>query len=277
MDLSVDGVSVTRGGRRILDEVSLSNRAGEFTALVGPNGSGKSSLLRTVYRAYRPDAGTVLVGGRDVWKMTAAEAARHTGVLAQEQHSGFEFTVFETVCLGRSPHLGTFDRFRSVDRQAVEEALEQTGLVDLAHRRVGQLSGGERQRVLLARALAQEPQLLVLDEPTNHLDIRHQLELMELVRGLGVTTVAALHSLDLAVTYADSVVVLQEGRVVATGAAESTITPEVLRTVFGVDGRIDTDADTGRALLNTRPLCVCPTRTCHWSCKPSDASRVSQM
>jgi iron complex transport system ATP-binding protein len=264
--LSVEEVSVTLGDSLILDRVSLTVQDGQFAALVGPNGSGKTTLLRTIYRAVRPDAGRVLLDGRDVWLMSAAEAARYSGVLVQQQHSGFEFTVAEMVALGRTPHLGVFDRFRAADWEVVAEAMARAGLTRLRNRRMDALSGGERQRVLLARALAQQPRLLVLDEPTNHLDIRHQLELLEMVRGLGITVLAALHKLDLAAGYCDEIVVLDGGRVVANGTPGETLTPETLRQVFGVDGRVDVDIVTGRPVLAVRPLCVCPRKPCHWSC-----------
>jgi iron complex transport system ATP-binding protein len=255
MTLTVENVTVALGGTTVLDRVSLTVPEGRFTALLGPNGSGKSTLLRTIYRARRPDAGRVLVNGTDIWDRPAAWSARHTGVLAQEHHAGFEFTVAETVTMGRTPHLRGLDRLTDVDHEAVGRALEQTGLTGFAGRRLGELSGGERQRALLARALAQQPRMLVLDEPTNHLDVRHQLEILELVRGLGVTVVAALHGLDLAARYADSLVVLQHGRVVADGV--QVLTGDLLREVFGVGGTVE----------RPRPLCVCPQRACLWSCR----------
>ncbi|MFD9697519.1 ABC transporter ATP-binding protein [Lentzea sp. NPDC059081] len=264
MRLDLDAVSVALGGRPILDRVGLTVHSGQFVALVGPNGSGKSSLLRTIYRARRPDSGTVRVDGRDLWSLPAAETARHIGVLMQEQHSGFEFTVAETVALGRTPHLGLFDRLTRADHQAVDDALDRTGLTAFTGRRVGELSGGERQRVLLARALAQQPKLLVLDEPTNHLDLRHQLDLLELVRDLGVTVVAALHGLDLAATYADTTAVLQDGRLVACGPPAEVLTPETIGAVFGVDATVHHDDGAARFVL--RPRCVCPD-DCHWSCR----------
>ncbi|TXK41530.1 ABC transporter ATP-binding protein [Nonomuraea sp. C10] len=265
MRLDIDAVSVALGGRDVVEEVSLAIPAGSFTALVGPNGSGKSTLLRTVYRALRPHTGEIRLDGRDLWSMPAAHAARNVGVLMQEQHTGFEFTVAETVALGRTPHLGFFDRLTGADRAAIAEALERTGLTSYADRRVGRLSGGERQRVLLARALAGRPRLLVLDEPTNHLDVRHQLDILELVRDLDITVLAALHSLDLAATYADTVAVLREGRMVTHGPAADVLTPATIGEVFDVDATVH-DAG-GRPGFALRPRCVCPDRPCHWSCR----------
>ncbi|MFC7549525.1 ABC transporter ATP-binding protein [Plantactinospora sp. GCM10030261] len=254
MKLDVDNVSVALGRRRVLDQVSLTVRPGHFTALIGPNGSGKSTLLRTIYRAQRPDSGSVRLDGRDLWRMPAVEAARHTGVLTQEQHSGFEFTVADTVAMGRTPHLGFLDRFTATDRSAVAEALHRTGLTDFAARRMGDLSGGERQRVLLARALAQQPRLLVLDEPTNHLDIRHQLELLALIRQQRLTVIAALHSLDIAAAYADTVVMLNAGLAISVGAPGEVLTTATIRDVFGVDATVHQDPDDpGRPWFRLRP------------------------
>ncbi|MDG4825086.1 ABC transporter ATP-binding protein [Asanoa sp. WMMD1127] len=261
MRLDIESVSATLGGRRVLDDITMSVPSGRFAALVGPNGSGKSTLLRAVYRARRPDAGSIRLDGADVWRMSAADAARHTGVLMQESHTGFEFTVAETVGLGRSPHLGLFDRLTRSDRAVVSDALGRTGLTAFASRPVGELSGGERQRVLLARALAQQPRLLVLDEPTNHLDIRHQLELLELVRDLDVTVLAALHSLELAAAYADTTAVLRAGRLVAHGPTAEVLTPARIGEVFEVEA-----SRTG-ATFHLRPRCVCPMQSCHWSCR----------
>jgi iron complex transport system ATP-binding protein len=251
VSLLVENVSVSLGKRRVLHDVSFGVPAGQFVALVGPNGSGKSTLLRAIFRARRPDQGRVLVEGEDVWRSDARSSARRTGVLLQEQHSGFEFTVAETIAQGRTPHLSRFDRLTADDHEIVRDICARTGLTPLADRRLAELSGGERQRVLLARALAQRPRLLVLDEPTNHLDIRHQLEFLELVRGLDITVVAALHGLDLAAAYADVVVVLRAGRVVASGSPADILTDELVSAVFEVECTVDSSA--GRPRFSFEP------------------------
>ncbi|USX54656.1 ABC transporter ATP-binding protein [Lentzea sp. HUAS12] len=246
MSLAVEDVSASLGGKQVLHNVSFTVPDGHFGVLVGPNGSGKSTLLRTVFRAARPSGGRVLVDGEDVWLSTARDAGRRTGVLLQEQHSGFEFTVEETVAQGRTAHLGRFDRLTKQDDEIVAEVCERTGLAAFADRRLAELSGGERQRVFLARALAQRPRLLVLDEPTNHLDIRHQLDLLELIRDLGITVVAALHSLDLAAAYADAVVVLDAGRVAASGPPAEVLTGDLVSEVFEVECTVDVVAGVPR-------------------------------
>ncbi|PRX98056.1 iron complex transport system ATP-binding protein [Allonocardiopsis opalescens] len=233
--------------------IDLDIAEGRLTALVGPNGSGKSTLLKTVYRALRPASGLLLLGEDDLWRLPRREVARTVGVLGQDQHGGFDFTAREAVALGRAPHLGPFGRLGPGDAATVAECLAATGCAELAERPVSTLSGGERQRVLLARALAQRPRLLVLDEPTNHLDPRHQFEVLELVRGKGITVIAALHSLDLAAYYADRVVVLHEGTVAAAGPPRELLTPELLRRVFGIEASLLTDPVDGRPRLLIRP------------------------
>ncbi|MFI5662447.1 ABC transporter ATP-binding protein [Streptomyces sp. NPDC051684] len=231
MRLDVEDVSVEVAGARLVDEVTLDAPAGTFVGLVGPNGSGKSTLLRCAYRARRPDAGVVRVGGEDVHGMTPRAAARMLAALPQESSTEFDFTVTEVVAMARLPHR---DRSAARDRAICEHALERAGVAHLAARGFLSLSGGEKQRVLIARALAQEPRVLVLDEPTNHLDIAHQLDVLRQVRASGPTVLAALHDLNLAAAHCDRLHVLQAGRVVASGHPDEVLTPALLAEVFGV-------------------------------------------
>ncbi|MEZ0111115.1 iron complex transport system ATP-binding protein [Catenulispora sp. EB89] len=246
MQLELKGVCVDIDTRPILSDVDLRIAPGELVALVGPNGSGKSTLLRTVYRTLRPRAGAVFLGGDDLRRLRPREAALRRAVLPQHGDAGSEFTAAEVVGMGRTPHLRSWQRPGDGDASIVGEALERVGLSWAADRLVTTLSGGERQRVLLARALAQQAPLLVLDEPTNHLDIRSQLELLELVRDLGLTLLAALHDLDHAASLADRVVVLRDGAVVANGAPSETLTPALIREVFGVRAHVGSHPITGR-------------------------------
>ena len=176
MQVEVKHVAIELAGQRILHEVSLHVESGELVGLIGPNGSGKSTLLRSVYCMLRLIAGRILLNTDDVWKLSARESAQRTGVVVQEAPTDFEFTVQELVSMGRAPHKGTFARDTSDDDTIVRDALQRVQVLNLAERPYVTLSGGEKQRVLVARALAQQPKLLILDEPTNHLDIHHQLE-----------------------------------------------------------------------------------------------------
>ncbi|MFI1766199.1 ABC transporter ATP-binding protein [Streptomyces sp. NPDC020800] len=244
MKLTVDQLHVTLDRRRILHAVSLEARKGDIVGLVGPNGSGKSTLLRTVYRSLRPAQGVVRVGDDDVWALSARTAARRTAAVLQDATGNTSgLTVTEIVALGRAPHHGLLGRDGADDRRAVEDAIDRCGVRPYADRDYASLSGGERQRVLLARALAQDPRLLVLDELTNHLDIRARFELLDLIRATGVTTLAVLHDLDLAARLCDHMVVLNEGAVVAAGPVLEVLTPQVLADVFGVRATAGRHAD----------------------------------
>ncbi len=246
--LRIEGVSVDIAGQRIIDEVAL-HAEGNVVGLVGPNGSGKSTLLRTVYRMLQPATGRVLTGGHDVWTMSARQAARITAAVVQDSPADLELTVADCIATGRLPHRRLLGANPLDDRRAVEHAMTTAGVEQLADRDISTLSGGERQRVQLARALAQEPQILVLDEPTNHLDIRYQLELLTLIRELHTTTLVTLHELNLAAAYCDEIVMLDHGRVVATGTPDAVFTPPLLQQVFGVHAATMTNPLTGRLQL----------------------------
>ncbi|NJP64740.1 ABC transporter ATP-binding protein [Streptomyces spiramenti] len=244
MRLTVDDVTVHLDHRPVVHDVTLEVAPGALVGLVGPNGSGKSSLLRAVYRSLRPRRGVVNVGGDDVWRLGPREAARRTAAVLQERDTtAAGLSVAEVVTLGRTPHHGMMGRPGASDREAVADSLKRTGAEHLAERDITGLSGGERQRVLLARALAQHPHLLVLDEVTNHLDIRARFELLALIRGLGVTTLAVLHDLDLAVRFCEQLVVLDEGRVHAAGPVLDVLTPRVMADVFHVAARVERHTD----------------------------------
>ncbi|GAA4554474.1 ABC transporter ATP-binding protein [Amycolatopsis samaneae] len=256
MKLTFAGVSAGYTEIPAVRDASVTLADGSFVALVGPNGSGKSTLLKTVYRALKPSAGRVLLGSEDLWRLPRREVARTVGVLGQEAPGGHDFTVRESVALGRYPHHGTFARLTAADEEIVRDCLDRCGCLDLAARALSTLSGGERQRVLLARALAQQPKLLILDEPTNHLDPEHQISALELAASLGVTVLAALHSLDLAAQYADTVLVLRSGRIHRAGPPREVFEPALLREVFTVDGSVVDDPVTGAPRVLLRPLAV---------------------
>ena len=218
----------------LLHPVSLALEPGACLGVVGANGAGKSTLLRLIYRYLKPRTGRVLLDGEDLWRMSARQTARKVAAVLQEQPTDFALTVREIVSLGRRPHLSGLSAPAGRDQEIVSKALSDMQLHGLASRRFGTLSGGERQRVMVARALAQEPQLLVLDEPTNHLDIRHQLEILELVRTLPVTIVTSLHDLNMAASLCDQVLILSSGRALAFGPPADVITPHHVGAAFGV-------------------------------------------
>ena len=247
-------VSWSADKRAILTALGLDVRRGELVGLIGPNGSGKSTFLRTVYRVLKPDAGLIALDGDDVWKLSTRAAAQRTAAVLQETPGDFEFTAVEMVFMGRTPHKGMLDRETAEDQRIVTEALARVGMAELAHRSYSTLSGGEKQRVLIARALAQQARFLILDEPTNHLDIRYQLEILELVKSLHVTTLAALHDLNLAAAYCDRLFALEAGRIITAGSPSDVLTPDLIRHLFGVGAHVHSDPHTGRPHLTFYPL-----------------------
>ena len=235
-----------RGWASILHDVSFAVPQGQVLAICGANGAGKSTLLRMLYRYLRPDAGQVLLGGTDLWTLNPRSAARRVAAVLQEQPTDFALTVRDMVGLGRTPHREGFAGAGARDAEVVAASLHRMDLVRFAAKPFGTLSGGERQRVMVARALAQEPELLVLDEPTNHLDIRHQLDVLTLLRGLGLTVILTLHDLTLAAEHADAVLILHQGRLLAHGAPRDVLTPDTINRAFDVTARIDTTGPSPR-------------------------------
>jgi len=257
--LALHGVRAAYGKRVVLDDVSLTVERGEVVALVGRNGAGKTTLLRVAAGHMRPSAGRVELLGRDLAGCSVREAARHVSGVAQEEDVGAPFHVRAVVAMGRHPWLAPWRPLDEADHVAVDAALAATGLSDLADRRFDELSGGERARVSLARCLAQDTEVLLLDEPTAHVDLGHVADVLSVVRRLarerGKAALVAFHDWNLAGAFADRLVVLDAGRVVAAGAPREVITAERLTTLYGAGVRLVEVA--GRAapvvLLEERP------------------------
>jgi iron complex transport system ATP-binding protein len=260
MTLEADRVSWRRGGSLVVDNVSLHPVPGSTVGLLGPNGSGKSSLLRLLQGAAAPDSGVVSLDGSDLTTVKRRQVARAVATVSQHADTDVDIVVRDVVRLGRTPYRSMFGGDSAHDASVIDRALAHVGLGGHGNRLWRTLSGGERQRAHIARALAQEPTELLLDEPTNHLDIRHQLELLTLVAELPVTAIVALHDLNLATMFCDSVLVLRNGRVVAGGHPDEVLTPELIADVYGVRARILRDAATARShvLFDPEPLVNAP-------------------
>lgn len=227
-----------RRGTPILHPISFDLAPGRVLGVVGPNGAGKSTLLRLLYRYHRPTTGSVEIDEVDIWSISAQKVAQTVAAVLQEQPTDFALSVREIVALGRTPHRKGFGSASGQnDAEIVANALDHLGLSEFADRHLGTLSGGERQRVMVARALAQEPRLLILDEPTNHLDIRHQLEVLALIRDLPLTIVTSLHDLNMAAEVCDDVLLLQAGFPYGFGPPESVFTEDTVSDVFRVTAR----------------------------------------
>lgn len=238
----------------LLREVTLTLREGELVGLIGPNGAGKSTLLRVLGGLWTGPTGTLELAGEPLKSYSARQVARIVAHVPQLTVMDFAFTVREVVLMGRSPYLGRLDLEGPDDRQIAEDAMEAMSVLDLADRFVNTLSGGERQRVFIARALAQQPRVLLLDEPTANLDVRHQLDLMHMItrlsRETGLAVLAAIHDLDLAAHFGDRLILLNQGRVVVDDTPAAVLTPEHLAKVFYVEARTFVDPFTSRLRLS---------------------------
>ncbi|WP_111718629.1 ABC transporter ATP-binding protein [Homoserinimonas sp. OAct 916] len=251
--LSARRISFSRQSTLIIDGVDCTVPVGGFAAVIGPNGAGKSTLLQVIAGILpASESATARLGDTDLVGMRRRDRARIVALAEQHSAEDSGMRVSDVVMLGRTPHLGRWQAEGAEDKRIVQDALEAVSLREFADRAFDTLSGGERQRVHLARALAQQPRLLLLDEPTNHLDVHAQLSLLSLVRAQtasGLTVVAALHDLNIAVAYADHVIVLKAGRVRAAGPAQQVLTPELIWDVYGVRAEILTNPITGRPLI----------------------------
>lgn len=234
MRLQVDKLNYSYDEKKILKDISLHVTKGEFVGIIGPNGGGKSTILKNLYCALQPESGAVLLDGENLYRMKAKKAAKVLGVVGQENEVPFDFKVEEIVAMGRSPHKRLFDGDTKEDYEIVMNALKLTGMADMAKRSFSRLSGGEKQRVIIARVLAQQTDFLLLDEPTNHLDINYQLQMFDLVKGLGVTVLSAIHDLNIAALYCDRIYVLKEGCLMKAGTPEEILTPEIIFEVYGI-------------------------------------------
>ncbi len=250
MKLSASSVTARYPGQSVpaLDGVSMEVPSGTLYAVLGPNGSGKSTLMKAVLGTVPLVSGSIAIDGRRLEEWTRKELARKVGAVGQQESVAFPITVRELVAMGRYPHLGPLRPVRTEDRRAIDAALERCDAIRLADREVGTLSGGEFQRVRVARALAQEPRALILDEPTASLDIRHEMEILRLLRRSadeGITVLLITHHLNLAARFADRLLLMSCGQVAAEGSAEEVLVEETLERVYGWPVSVRADPETG--------------------------------
>ena len=251
--LQAEKLSLSYDTTPIIHSLDLETPSGQITALIGPNGCGKSTLLRGLARLLKPKVGSVLLNGHAIQTIPTKQLAKELGILPQAPVAPEGITVRELVAQGRYPHQDWFQQWSHADEDSLQKALTLTTLTHLADRAVDTLSGGQRQRAWIAMALAQETDILLLDEPTTYLDLAHQLEVLELLVKLnkeGKTIIMVLHDLNHAAHYADHVVVLADGRMIAQGTSYEVITEQIVRDVFGVESRVMAHPDTGK------PLCL---------------------
>ena len=251
--LRLTNLSAGYGARPVLRDIDLSVDNGQVVALVGPNGAGKSTLIRVLSGVVAARAGEARLNGVDLLRLPPADRARRVAVVGQMIKLPEAFTVGEIVLMGRTPHLALWGGESQKDCEIAWQAMRRTQVEGLADRRVGELSGGEQQRVVIARALAQEPQVLLLDEPTAHLDLKHQVAVLDLVRALAhdhdLAVLLTLHDLNQAAQYADRVALLEQGRVVAQGPAQEVFTADRLSAIYGVAVTIGVHPLTGAPII----------------------------
>jgi len=237
--LNLNGVECRYGSTKILENVSLSVKAGDLVGILGPNGSGKTTLLKSISRTLKPYKGTILLNEKDIYSLKSVDVAKQMAVVPQDNTISFSFTALEVVLMGRNPHLERFQMETEKDMAIARKAMDLTNTWYLAARPVNELSGGERQRVIIARALAQEPKVLLLDEPLTYLDIINQLEIMDLVKSLcekeGIIVMAVVHDLNLAARYCNYALLLKDGKVFAAGSLDQVLTSGNIKSVFQVD------------------------------------------
>lgn len=242
MKLSVDDLKVTYGSREALRGISFELQSGQVLAVIGPNGAGKSTLIRALSGVVKPQAGRSLLDGCDLATLSPIERARRMAVVPQARNLPPDFSGYETIMLGRTPHLNWLGQLGKADEAAIQAAIRRTHTEDLVERHVGELSGGEQQRLLLARALAQDAPLLLMDEPTTHLDLKYQLTLMETIRELATAAppqtahavLVVMHDLHLVARYADRVLLLVDGQVFASGLPAEVLTAPVISRAYDV-------------------------------------------
>lgn len=250
--IELGDVTIGYGARKILESLSFTTGRGEFLGIIGQNGSGKTTLIKAISRVITPSSGIIMLDGRHIQKYRTDELSRAVGVVPQSTDVKFDFSVSDIVMMGRFPHTGRFGQLTPSDYAMCREAMETTSTLHLAERSVKTLSGGELQRVVIARALAQQPQLLLLDEPTSHLDIGHQLEILHTLSRMSkqIAVIGVFHDLHHAVSFCDRLVLLHDHRILAMGPPEAVITPETVRTAFCIDVIISRDPVSGKPVIS---------------------------
>ena len=267
MLLNINGVECRYGSTKILEGVSLTVKEGDFVGILGPNGSGKTTLLKSVSRTLKPYKGAILLDNKDIYALKSIDVAKQMAVVPQDNAISFNFTALEVVMMGRSPHLERFAMETDKDMEIARKAMNLTNTWHLASRPVNELSGGERQRVIIARALAQEPKVLLLDEPLTYLDIINQLEIMDLIKSLcvseGLIVMAVVHDLNLAARYCNYALLLQKGKVFAAGPLDEVLTSENIKSVFKVEAIVKRNAVTDSLyVIPMSPTKSSPPRNC---------------
>jgi len=253
MDLKIKELRVNLSKKEIVKGIDLAVTSNKFIGLIGPNGSGKSTLLKAVYGVIKPTFGDVFISDKDIKNYNKKSLAKTLGVVSQFNNINFDFKVIDIVLMGRAPYKGLLEQDNKNDYDLALKALSQVGMIDFAQKNFSLLSGGEKQRVILARAITQNPKILILDEPTNHLDIKYQLEVMSIVKNLNICVLAALHDLTLASQFCDELYVLKDGVIVYNGIPNEVITEKTIKEVYDVESIVHINPTTQKLSIEYLP------------------------
>ncbi len=257
MDLKIKELKVNLSKKEIVKGIDLAVSDNKFIGLIGPNGSGKSTLLKAVYGVIKPTVGDVFISDKDIKSYNKKSLAKTLGVVSQFNNINFDFKVIDIVLMGRAPYKGLLEQDNKDDYDMALKALSQVGMIDFVQKSFSLLSGGEKQRVILARAITQNPKILILDEPTNHLDIKYQLEVMSIVKSLNICVLAALHDLTLASQFCDELYVLKDGIIMYSGAPNKVITEEMIKNVYDVESNVHINPVTKKLSIEYLPPALC--------------------
>lgn len=243
MEILAEAVKLFIGDKEILKGLDFHLRPKEFLGIIGPNGSGKSMFLKCLYRVQEPSEGKITINGQSLDELSYRESAQQLAVVAQHNFYSFDFSVMEVVLMGRSPHKHLLDTDNPKDYEIAQRALDVVGLGNYTERTFSSLSGGEQQRVILARALTQQTECMILDEPTNHLDIKYQLQIMDIVKNLGLTVAAAIHDLNIAALYCDRLIAIKDGMIAGLGTPAELLTEDFIYRIYEVRAKVESSRD----------------------------------
>ncbi len=253
MKLKIENLSFEIDSTMILNNINFEIKKGEFVGIIGPNGCGKSTLLKNIYNVLTPTTGKIFIDNISTDKFSSKELAKKISTLTQHSGGDFDFSIIDTVLMGRYAHSSMFSSTSKKDLEIGEKALEKVGLSHFKNRSFLSLSGGEQQRVMIARAIAGENDFFILDEPTNHLDIRYQLEIMDIMRSLDITMFSAIHDMNIAATYCDKLILLEKGNITAIGTPTEVLSKKNFKDVFGVDVYLSKNPYTNKLSINYIP------------------------
>lgn len=253
MKLKVENLHYSINGTLVLNGVDIEVKKGEFVGLIGPNGSGKSTVLKNIYRVYKPSKGEIFLDKQTINKISSKDMARKMAVMIQENNVEFDIKVIDMVMLGRYSHKKLLEKNNNNDYEVAKNSLDEVGLLGYEDRSFLSLSGGEKQRVLVARALTQQAEFVVLDEPTNHLDIKYQLQIMNILKKQNITVFSSIHDLNIAAFYCDKIFAINKGKIVEYGTPEKVINKTLIRELFEVEADISINEKTGKINISYIP------------------------